>query len=55
MLLIHVNNFSLEELRDVECHGDQDDGDDIDDGPHGHAAAGGRLSVVEGMTHGDVP
>ena len=41
MLLVYVNNFSFEKLGDVECHGDQDDGDDIGDGPHGHTASGG--------------
>ena len=55
VLLIYVNNFSFKELGDVECYGDQDDRDDIGDGPHGHAAPIVGLSVVERVTHGNVP
>ena len=55
MLLFHVNNFSFKEFWDVERHGDQDHGDDIGDGPHGHAGAGVGLPVVEGVAHGNVP
>ena len=55
MLLVHVYYFRFKELGDVESHGGDHDGDDVGGSPPGDASSGGGLSVVEGVTHGDVP